>query len=52
MKELFTLFLIFIAFHANGLADENPIQCTDNILEQIYANQNACVLEESIPYKL
>ncbi len=30
----------------------NQMQCTDNVLQQIYPNQNACTLQASIPEKL
>lgn len=50
MKILKTL-LIFVLLHTNCVA-ENTIKCTDNVLKQIYPNQNACVLLDSIPDKL
>lgn len=53
MKQLVTLFFILISFYTLGHAHEGPvIKCTDNVLRQIYPNQNACVLQESIPSKL
>jgi len=44
--------IIAIFFLGTCLANEREIKCTDNVLEQIYQNQNACVLEESIPRNL
>lgn len=57
MKNLFTFFLIQISLYAFCYADcccgdEKVIRCTDNVLLQIYPNQNACVLQKSIPRKL
>lgn len=52
MKELFKVFFILISLHINCFANEKIIRCTDNVLMQIYPNQNACVLQKSIPRKL
>jgi FAD/FMN-containing dehydrogenase len=52
MNAFFTIFFILISFSANCLANANIIKCTDNVLKQIYPNQNACVLQKSIPPKL
>lgn len=38
--------------HATCFANENIIKCTNNVLKQIYPNQNACVLQKSIPFQL
>lgn len=51
MRKLFAILLTLISFHTNGFAKEK-IKCTDNVLKQIYPNQNACVLQASIPLKL
>lgn len=51
MKLLLTLFFL-IFFYTNCLANEDVIKCTDKVLKQIYPNQNACVLQQSIPLKL
>jgi len=50
MKALLTIACIFI--YTNCFASTCPIQCTNNVLLQIYPNQNACVLQKSIPPKL
>lgn len=50
MKELLTIFCIFI--YTGCFANDCTIKCTDNVLLQIYPNQNACELQESIPPKL
>lgn len=39
-------------FSGSCFADQAEIHCTDNVLQQIYPNQNACVLQASIPEKL
>lgn len=52
MKQLLTIFFILSSFYMHSLASENIIKCTDNVLKQIYPNQNACVLQKSIPSKL
>lgn len=49
MKYCYFIFFLQ-AICSISLADD--IQCTDNILEQIYPNQNACELQDSIPSKL
>lgn len=51
MKKLFIIFFILISFHIN-CENEKIIKCTDNVLQKIYPNQNACVLNGSIPFKL
>lgn len=51
MKKLFTI-LVFLSFLHDCYASKDFIQCTDNVLKQIYPNQNACVLQESIPRRL
>lgn len=33
-------------------SNQTVIECTNNVLQQIYPNQNACVLQASIPSKL
>lgn len=52
MKELFTIFFFLISFQINCFANDNIIKCTNNVLLEIYPNQNACVLQDSIPPKL
>lgn len=53
MKSLLFIFIfIQISFYTHCLANEKVIKCTDNPLKQIYPNQNACVLQKSIPFKL
>lgn len=52
MKQLLTIFFILTSFRIHSLASENIIKCTDNVLKQIYPNQNVCVLQKSIPSKL
>lgn len=44
------IFFILIFFHIPCFA--STIKCTDNPLKQIYPNQNACVLQASIPKAL
>jgi len=51
MKQLFAIFFILVSFCSTHLAGE-VIHCTENVLKQIYPNQNACVLQESIPPNL
>lgn len=41
-----------MSFWTTCVAKEDFIKCTDNVLKQIYPNQNACVLFDSIPSKL
>lgn len=39
-------------FWGMSFANQKVIHCTNNVLEQIYPNQNACVLQASIPASL
>lgn len=50
LKFVFTI--IFLLFTGLNYANEKVIKCTDNVLKQIYPNQNACVLQSSIPKAL
>lgn len=45
------LFLLLFSTHM-AFAKDDLIKCTENVLKQIYPNQNACVLQESIPNSL
>jgi hypothetical protein len=49
MKKLPLIFLLFLSISCFA---KDTIKCTDNVLKQIYPNQNACVLQDSIPHKL
>lgn len=52
MNKVLTILFALISCCAIGHATENTVHCTDNVLKEIYPNQNACVLQESIPRKL
>lgn len=52
MKGFLTIFCAIFSFHTNCFTSEDIVTCTDNVLKQIYPNQNACVLLDSIPHKL
>lgn len=53
MKFLQIAFIFtFLLFTGINFASEKVIKCTDNVLRQIYPNQNACVLQRSIPKPL
>lgn len=54
MKTILKMILPALLFFSHGICLECPkdIKCTDNVLEQIYPNQNACELQNSIPFKL
>lgn len=51
MRKIIAIVFTLISFHTSCFAEEK-IKCTDNVLKQIYPNQNACVLQSSIPHKL
>lgn len=46
------LTVIVLFFREAIIANDKEIKCTDNVLKQIYPNQNACVLQKSIPKSL
>lgn len=48
----FALAVICLCFSGVGSATHQEITCTDDVLKQIYPNQNACVLQKSIPTSL
>lgn len=58
--KLFHIFFITVLFISQGFCSGNikgitckkDIKCTENVLRQIYPNQNACQLQHSIPSKL
>lgn len=52
MRYVRFVFASFLLFAGISFASEKFIKCTDNVLKQIYPNQNACVLQHSIPPKL
>lgn len=49
MKGLCAVFCFLISLCAYCSASEETIKCTDNVLKEIYPNQNACVLLDAIP---
>jgi len=54
MRMFARIFFLFI--FCNGICfgsqEIGTIKCTDNVLRQIYPNQNACILQGSIPSRL
>lgn len=48
----FASLVILLFLNGKGFADDDVVKCTNNVLKQIYPNQNACVLQGSIPKKL
>lgn len=52
MKIFQFVLIIILFFMREQLACEEIIKCTKNVLKQIYPNQNACLLQGSIPKPL
>ena len=46
------IFNVALSFSCGMCFSNQTIECTNNVLQQIYPNQNSCVLQASIPDKL
>lgn len=52
MKQILAIFFVLTLFLSDNPAHAKIVRCTNNVLKQIYPNQNACVLQDSIPPRL